>query len=125
MFSAPAHALSPARARQLRRFDPLLVEHHRRLGVPWVARLTALTPTGRTPFRREFLPRRDDYGQADPRGNGIICYWTLQAGELYEAHCPRTDGTAERRYLTVDADGLLIECTKEEVQQWLANVTSE
>ncbi|MFI8932534.1 hypothetical protein ACIG3E_33340 [Streptomyces sp. NPDC053474] len=103
----------------------------------WVAEITGHDP--RYGLSRTFLRPQSDYDQADARGHrGIFDAWTLRPRRVYELSRPigparsdwrrvrRTWGpdarvtNEERAFVRVNADGDIIEITREEVEAWLS-----
>ncbi len=86
---------------------------------PWVAELMGLHPHYR--FERRFLSHRTDYRQASSTGNrGVWFWWTLESGHVYEASYRTSWGSGfTRRFLTVAAEGDIVDMTAEEVRAWL------
>lgn len=91
---------------------------------PWVAELTGLCPN--YGFQRRFLRPKRDYADANSRGTrGVLFYWTLESGFLYETRYRSTWDRWHHRFLLVTSDGEIQDVTEEEVRGWLANVVSE
>ncbi|MFC7331370.1 hypothetical protein [Marinactinospora rubrisoli] len=85
---------------------------------PWVAEITGLS--ARYGLQREFLKARVDYTGANSRGTrGVKCWWTLEHGRYYQVRLFYSWGDEERCFVTVDADGDVIEVEQEEVERWI------
>lgn len=118
-FRAEDIGLKPGEERKLCQFG--MLRDMQRRNRPWVAELTGLCPT--RGLQRRFLKPHRDYMGANSRGSrGVWCYWTLDAGHLYETRYRSTWDRHHHRYLMVTADGEIADVTEEEVHTWLANV---
>lgn len=85
---------------------------------PWVARITGLS--AEYEYHREFLRAKQDWIDANSVGSrGVFFVWTLAEGQFYEAYRKTSQQLSERLFLTVTADGDVVEVEKEEVDQWL------
>lgn len=68
---------------------------------PWIAQVTALTSSG-APVRQFLRPLRD-YTHASRNGNrGVMDYYHLRPGVLYELQVTPKRGQCERYFATVD-----------------------
>jgi hypothetical protein len=90
---------------------------------PWAAELTGLCPT--YGFRRRFLPFHVDASGGNGKGTrGVMVYWTLRAGHLYEVKfIPSPRARWARRYLSVSEAGELRDLSREEVQEWVGSAS--
>ncbi|MGW2416905.1 hypothetical protein ACWCV5_32725 [Streptomyces tubercidicus] len=122
VFSAEAIGLTPEQEHRARRTGELRAAN--RAVRPRMDELTGLMLSGA--FLRRRLKAKADYTHANSRGTrGVWLFWTLTCGPLYQARY-RTDWADEwhERYLTVAADGRLLDVTEQEVRAWLANAPS-
>ncbi|ATM24664.1 hypothetical protein SMD44_p10165 (plasmid) [Streptomyces alboflavus] len=102
----------------------------------WVAEITG--HDARHGLARTFLRPQTDYDQAEAHGHhGVLDAWTLRPRRVYELSRPvgpapknwrsirrslglRARVTAEQRaFVRVDAEGDIIEITRQEVEAWL------
>lgn len=87
---------------------------------PWVARITG--PDGRYGLGREFLQGRIDFRHANRSGSrGVMLWWTLDQGHVYELRYRRSWDDWVSRYVTVADDGELRDLTEEEVWAWVGD----
>lgn len=85
---------------------------------PWVARITGLS--AEYEYHRQFLRAKQDWTQANSAGTrGAHFVYTLTEGEFYEAYRKTSQQLSERIFLTVTAEGDVVEIEQEEVDQWL------
>lgn len=85
---------------------------------PWVARITGLS--AEYEYHREFLRAKQDWTQANSSGSrGVVFVFTLTEGEYYQAYRRTSRTEDERLFLTVTADGDVVEVEQEEVDRWL------
>lgn len=85
---------------------------------PWVARITGLS--AEYEYHREFLRAKQDWTQANHSGSrGVFFVYTLTEGEFYQAYRRTSRTREERLFLTVTADGEVVQVEQEEVDQWL------
>lgn len=90
---------------------------------PWMAELTGLCPVDGF-ARRPLRPKRD-YAEANSRGTrGVWCFWTLEAGRVYETRYRTTWTKWHHRFLIVTTTGDVEDVSEGQVRAWLANVTS-
>jgi hypothetical protein len=89
---------------------------------PWVARITGLSP--KFGMAREFVPVMRDHGQAHQaksgRLSGVIATFALQVGWVCEVAEFDRQGRLQRRFVRVEADGL-IDITATEAMEWAAS----
>lgn len=83
---------------------------------PWVALVTGRA--NRANYHREFLPVKIDYSGSNKRGTrGIMAWWTLDTGALYQACTYAEWDTLLRHWIAVDGDGTIRELTDEQAQE--------
>lgn len=86
-------------------------------GRPWVARITGRD--GRFGLARSFLRPQRDYSRAEGSGTrGIVLWYDLVEGEVYEVH-ELVSWTRDRRYFCRAEHGKVVEITREEVERCL------
>jgi hypothetical protein len=89
--------------------------------LPWVAEITGLDD--RYKYARRFLPHKTDLREASStRNRGVMFWWTLDPGKLYQAYY-RTSWRSgyDRPFLTVSDDGEIIELSESEARRWLSD----
>jgi len=90
---------------------------------PWAAEITGVHP--RFGLAREFLPRKLDYRDANATGErGVITWWTLESGRLYEVRYRVTWDRWVTRYLTVTGDGEIADLTGQESMTWASGISA-
>lgn len=84
----------------------------------WVARIVGKHP--KYGYAREFLRGHKDYNNANKVGSrGVMVWYTLEDGELYEIQQP-VSWRKDYRWFGTVREGRVVELTTEEVKQWLA-----
>lgn len=87
---------------------------------PWLAEITGRDPDYR--YTRQFLRGDQDWQRASSSGKrGVVYYWTLQPGRVYEASYQVSPRRRERVFLRATADGDVAEISREEVEAWLTH----
>jgi hypothetical protein len=71
---------------------------------PWVARITGLHD--KLGFERTFLESSNDYRDACKKGRGVVLYFRLERGCLYQVCRWRTRDKEDRYFVAVDREGL-------------------
>lgn len=90
---------------------------------PWVAELTGLDELGQ--FQRRFVTAKRDFRTANSRGSrGVWCFWTLDAGGLYETRYRTSWNDWHHRFLAVNEHGEIVDVTEQKAREWLRNTTS-
>lgn len=113
MLYAVAQAASPSAA-------PLLRPKGCR---PWVAEITGTDP--RYGLARRFLPHKTDYrGSNSKATRGVMFWWTLEPGRLYQARYRVSWQKWEERFLTVTDDGGIRDLTAEEAARWASGISA-
>jgi hypothetical protein len=95
---------------------PPTVRDLRALPRPWIAEVTGREPSG-APVRRFLNPLRD-YTHASRNGNrGVMDFYHLRPGVLYEVQATPKVGATERYFAVVDGRSLR-RVTAQEVLSW-------
>lgn len=88
---------------------------------PWVARISGTD--SRYGLAREFVEPHRDYAHVNSTGSrGIMLYFVVDEGEVYEVH-KLVSWSKHVRYFCRIQDGDEIRMTREEVDQWLKERT--
>lgn len=117
-FSAEAIGLDASTELTARRMG--MERDFHRMNRPWVAEIRGLSP--RYGYDRQFLRAKADYKRANSRGSrGVVLWWTLESGRVYEARYRTSWKVWEHRFIAVADDGDIKDLTEEEVRAWLAS----
>lgn len=86
---------------------------------PWVALITGRCP--RYDYQREFVFGKNDYRDVNKRDTrGAIRWFTLTAGNLYQACYYTKWQVMERIFVTVDeTSGDIVEIPEREIPEWM------
>jgi len=75
-------------------------------------------------YERKFLRCKKDYSKSNSNGTrGVYAYYILGDGKLYEVCSPQTWKSDDRYFCTVSG-GHLERLTKEDVDEWLKNIST-
>jgi hypothetical protein len=69
---------------------------------------------------RRFLPRKKDYRTSNRVGSrGVIAYYVLESGHVYEVSAPLSWHRIDRYFCRVTDDGVIVRLSQEEFDTWL------
>lgn len=93
-------------------------DEHRPGSRPWVAEITGECAI--YGWRREFLQPRVDYTDANHCGSrGVMFWYVLEAGHIYEVMARQTWRRRDRRFCAVTDEGAIMDLTIDAVRLWL------
>lgn len=91
--------------------------------MPWCAEITGTHP--RYGLERQFLRHKTDYRDANRKATrGVMFWWTLESGRLYEVKYRTAWNRWHRRFVTVTDEGDIRDVSEQEAREWASGISA-